>query len=131
MAGSRKTPPFAVDTRLMPEDTRERMDAVLCEIDDNEIAQGRAMLSVLVRLDDGNVGGAFWKTVEKHKLRRPGEKDLDLIARLEQEAWAVHAGQDPLIDMPVEASFELDDRDPPVAVDVPLFRPPPKGTKLN
>jgi hypothetical protein len=67
---------------------KEKIDQMLCELDDFRIAEGRPILSVLVRFDDGAVCTAFWKSVEKHKLRLPGESDERLLIRLRDAAWA-------------------------------------------
>lgn len=70
--------------------SKEVLDAVderLRDIDDEEISHGRPPLSVLVRHANGRVGQAFWDTVKKHGLRRDGETDDQVVARLEKEAF--------------------------------------------
>jgi hypothetical protein len=67
---------------------KQMVDEMLCSIDDNRIAEGRPILSVLVRHDDGAVSTAFWTTVKKHNLRLPNEDDATLIKRLAELAFA-------------------------------------------
>lgn len=64
------------------------MDVMLCEIDDQRIAEGLPILSVIVKHDDGAVSSAFWTSVKKHNLRLPGEDDATLIKRLTDLACA-------------------------------------------
>lgn len=73
---------------MTPELDKELMDAMLCAIDDERIEEGRQILSVLVRCDDGAVSTAFWMTVKKHNLRLPNEDDATLIKRLSKSAFA-------------------------------------------
>jgi len=67
---------------------KKMIDEMLCSIDDDRIAEGLPILSVLVRHDDGAVSTAFWATVKKHDLRLPGEDDTMLINRLVELAFA-------------------------------------------
>lgn len=81
--------------QVLPPELVATIDARLREIDDEEVAAGRPILSVLCRDDaTGKVGQAFWDAVEKHKLRLPGEGDAALITRLEEAAWAFHQDKD-------------------------------------
>lgn len=70
--------------------TVSTLDALLREIDDAEVSEGRPPLSVLVRHANGRVGKAFWDTVEKFNLRLEGESDDQVVARLEQEVFNLH-----------------------------------------
>jgi UTP:GlnB (protein PII) uridylyltransferase len=72
---------------LSPDD-KDFIDDMLCRVDDDRIAAGLPILSVLVRCDDGAVSGAFWSSVRKHNLRRIGETDKELIHRLTESAFA-------------------------------------------
>jgi len=72
----------------MTEGDKQLVDDMLCAIDDQRIEEGRPILSVLVRHDDGAVSTAFWVTVKKHSLRLEGEDDATLIKRLTDHAFA-------------------------------------------
>lgn len=68
------------------------IDKLLLEIDVEQLRKGKPMLSVLVRHDDGQPGGAFWQSVLVHNLRRPGERNADLVARLTRAAHDYYRG---------------------------------------
>ena len=72
---------------MINEEDKQKLDNLLCEIDDTRIAQGFPILSILVRHDDGAVSTAFWNTIKKHNLRLPDEDDETLIKRMTQLAW--------------------------------------------
>lgn len=58
------------------------IDKLLGLVDDMQIATGAPVLSVMVFSErTGKVTPAFWRSVEKHGLRREGESDDALIDR--------------------------------------------------
>ena len=67
--------------------TKELMDAMLQELDDEQIADGLPPSSCLVTHDDGSVSTAFLRTVEKHKLQREGETLQETIKRCREAAF--------------------------------------------
>jgi hypothetical protein len=67
------------------------MDQLLREIDADSIAAHEPILSALVLDDDTHQPcPIFWESVDKYKLRMPGESDAQVAARLAAEAHAFH-----------------------------------------
>jgi len=65
----------------------EMQNAILREVDAKQIAAGAPILSVLVSLE-GELTSVTEESIEKYKLRKPGERDTDMIRRLREEAFA-------------------------------------------
>ena len=65
----------------------ETQNAILRQVDADQIAAGAPILSVLVSLE-GGLNSVTEESIEKYKLRRPGERDTDMIRRLREEAFA-------------------------------------------
>jgi len=64
----------------------EAQNEILRQVDADQIKAGAPILSVLVTLDSGPCS-VTEESIEKYKLRKPGERDTDLIARLRKEAF--------------------------------------------
>jgi hypothetical protein len=71
----------------MKEGEDQTQNEILRQVDADQIAAGAPILSILVTLG-GGLCSVTEESIEKYKLRRPGERDTDMIRRLREEAFA-------------------------------------------